>query len=156
MTYLGCQAFGKRLLKSALTEDEVGIMTLLESRTSAPPIQVVLLSEWWIRAHLTRGFEVLALEPMGFGNLPGRPGKGQGVLLLQRHGSPLTPAEWLAPDPKEPRDWPSTQNNVRQLLGTVRDLDKQLRSERRAAEDAAATSDWSRARRRLRRMLTPS
>ncbi len=150
MTYLGCDAFADRLIEGPWTEDDFGLTTLVQLRQSGTPSPVVLLSEWWIRAHLTRGFEVLSLQPEGFGTRPGRPGRGQGMLVLRRNGSPKSADEWLAPDPDDPREWKSAQFNLMLLRRVIWSVVDQATSERRTESTADARASYAaRLRRRL-------
>jgi hypothetical protein len=68
----------------------------------------ILHSEWWLRAHWGRAFEILALHPTGYGK--------QGVVVMRRRGVSLTPSELEAPQPNEPREIVALQHNVRQLF----------------------------------------
>lgn len=75
---------------------------------------IVLHSEWWIRAHWGRAFEVLKLHPSGFA-FPRDRANGQGVTLLVKRPVELTPAELEAPEPGEPRELAALRANIRQL-----------------------------------------
>lgn len=114
MTFLGCDNFGPRYLPESWSEDQVGL-TMVAINLDARGGSAVLLSEWWIRAHLQRGFEIVHMQTEGWGKLPDRNLRGQGMLLLRRKDCSLTAEEWLAPDPGERREWISAQFNL-QLL----------------------------------------
>ncbi len=114
MTFLGCDNFAPRYISVPWFEDQIGL-TMLRINLDARGGSQVLLSEWWIHAHLERGFEIVHLQTDGWGRLPDRNLRGQGILLLRRKDVSLTVDEWLAPQPEEPREWLSAQFNLRLL-----------------------------------------
>jgi SAM-dependent methyltransferase len=59
---------------------------------------IVFLSEWWLRAHWGRAFEIAQLSPSGFG--PG----GQGYVVLRRRAGDLTPDDLRRAEPGEERE----------------------------------------------------
>ncbi len=71
-------------------------------------------SEWWIREHWGRAFDVLELREDGFIALPRW--RGQGVVVLaKRPGAAPTVEELERIDPAEPREVAALRHNVRQL-----------------------------------------
>jgi hypothetical protein len=63
---------------------------------------MVLFSEWWIRAHWGRLFEVEHLRSSGFAAPADQP--SQGVALLRRKPVTLSPDDLRAPERDEPRE----------------------------------------------------
>jgi SAM-dependent methyltransferase len=121
MTFLGCDAFAGRYIRQPWSEDEIGLTML----GIVPPEEggaIVLMSEWWTRTHLARGFDIVDIKADGWGALPDRAGRGQGMLLLRRKAGPLSVEELLAPEPDDPREWASVQLNLRLLRHEILDL----------------------------------
>jgi SAM-dependent methyltransferase len=142
MTFLGCDAFAGRYIDQPWSEDEIGLTML----RIVPPQEggaVVLMSEWWTKAHLARGFDIVDVKADGWGARPDRAGRGQGMLLLRRKGGPLSAEQLLAPEPDEPREWASTQLNLKLLRDEILDL-------RRMQRQAPAKPQTSHSSQRLR------
>jgi len=121
MTFLGCDAFAGRYIRQPWTEDQIGLTML----GIVPPEEggaIVLMSEWWTKAHLGRGFDILDMRADGWGALPDRAGRGQGMLLLRRKPGPLSAEQLLAPEPDEPREWASAQLNLMLLRHEILEL----------------------------------
>lgn len=89
-------------------EDRIGI-NVLGAGEEEWTQTYVLHSEWWLRAHWGRAFEILNLWPGG-------PGYPQGVVMMRRRDVLPTPAELEALEPDEPREILALQHNVRQLF----------------------------------------
>jgi hypothetical protein len=69
---------------------------------------MILHSEWWLRAHYGRAFDVLAFVPRGVG--------GQDGLLLRRPERPApSEAELEAPEPGEERELRAARSDVMRL-----------------------------------------
>lgn len=70
----------------------------------------VYLSEWWIREHWGRAFEIERIEPTGFG-LPSNPGVGQGWVVARKpmDATSLTPS-----------DIESTASDIRETTAALR------------------------------------
>jgi SAM-dependent methyltransferase len=76
----------------------IGMLVLGPGRPWAAGGPMVLHSEWWIRAHWGRAFDVLAFHP-------GRDTVfGQAVVVLRRRRAEVTPEMLLALEPGEPRE----------------------------------------------------
>ena len=69
----------------------------------------VFLSQWWIRAHWGRAFEILDLLPA-----PSR--YGQGYAIMRKKAGDLTAEELEAPEPNEPRELAAARYSLRQSL----------------------------------------
>ncbi|MBS1675746.1 MAG: methyltransferase domain-containing protein [Actinobacteria bacterium] len=68
-------------------------------------------SEWWIRAHWGRAFEVVTLNPIQGGDPP----FGHGMALLRKKSGTITVEELERLEPDEPREIAALQYNVEQL-----------------------------------------
>jgi SAM-dependent methyltransferase len=131
MTFLSTAGFADQYIHEPWRDDDIGL-TMLGIMADADGGSRVLMSQWWIRTHLARGFELVDAKLDGWGRLPGRRGRGQGMLLLRRKPGALSVEELLAPEPDEPREWSSAQFNLRLLRQEILDL--------RAAEPKVAMS----------------
>jgi SAM-dependent methyltransferase len=78
-------------------------------------------SEWWIRAHWGRAFEIVAMTPHRGDDPP----FGHGMALLRRKPGTITIEELERLEPDEPREIAAIQHNVEQL----RDDTLRLRAE---------------------------
>ena len=81
---------------------------------------LIVHSEWWLRAHWGRAFEILELrvgEPAGFPPL-----FGQGVLVMRKRAGDFAPADLERAQPDEPRELAAAQQNVASLR---RELERQ-------------------------------
>ena len=88
--------------------DRVGMLVLGHGRPWAAGGPMVMHSEWWLRAHWGRLFEVSAYEPEGL--------CGQDAVLLTRLDVPtLSPAELAEPEPSEPRELRAALHAVERL-----------------------------------------
>lgn len=126
----------------------------------------VYLSEWWLREHWGRAFDVVALRTSGF-NRPDDPTIGQGCALLRPRPEPRTPADLRAPAADLGRELAAASTSrdaAYQELDRLRAETRRLRSEladtTEEAEALRRTLSWRittplRAlRRRARRPLT--
>ncbi len=68
---------------------------------------VVFHSEWWLRAHWGRAFEIVSIDEDGLEN--------QGLVLMRRRDVALTPEELDRPEPDEPRELSAAIHQGRQL-----------------------------------------
>ena len=82
--------------------DRVGMLTLGYGAPWSAGGPMVLFSDWWIRAHWGRAFDVEALKTSGFAAPADAP--SQGVAVLRRRDVALAPADLRAPEPGEPRE----------------------------------------------------
>ena len=89
-------------------EDRIGI-NVLGAGAEEWSQTYVLHSEWWVRAHWGRAFEILDLWP-------GDSGHAQGIVRVRRRDVSLTAAELEALEPDEPREVLALRHNVRQLF----------------------------------------
>lgn len=80
---------------------------------------MVLHSEWWIRAHWGRAFDIVSLDRSGFGT---RPGVGQGIVLMRKRDVALLPEDLERPEPDEPRELEAALHAVEQLTRELVEL----------------------------------
>jgi SAM-dependent methyltransferase len=157
-------------------DDQIGMLVtnwMLEREYGAQ----VFHSEWWLREHWGRAFDVLALETAGFGTPPGHEHEGHGWVLLRPRPGAFDPAALEAPGPDLGRELRAAQTNldyvhvesaqwrrrdaVEQAVRDATTRAEQLETELHAAEVAAdaahaerdqATAGWDRAERELDRL----
>jgi len=94
-TFLGTD-FAPILCGEEWDEDETG-MTVIGAGTpwtDGGPCTIV--SEWWLRAHWNRAFEILVLSPSS--------AHAQGAVLMRRRPVQLTPDDLERSEPGEPRE----------------------------------------------------
>jgi SAM-dependent methyltransferase len=148
MTFLGSAEFAPRSIGGEWADDQIGL-TMVDIRPPAVGGSTVVVSDWWIRSHLTRGFDILDMRPDGWGAHSDRPGRGQGMLLMRRNDRVLSADGFLEPEPDEPREWLSAQFNLKLLRREILNL---------RAEAATASSSqpdpWLRRARSLRRTVS--
>ena len=69
---------------------------------------MILHSEWWLRAHYGRAFDVLVFEPRGLGTMD--------ALVMRRPDRPApSPPELEAPEPGEARELRAALSDVKRL-----------------------------------------
>lgn len=109
-------------------EDRVGMNVLHHNRDWDSGGPAVLISEWWLRAHWGRAFEIVAIDPQ-FQNF-------SWVLARKREVS-LTTDDLERPS-DDPREFLALRHNVAQLQNElVRELDYQRRLHDVALRDQA-------------------
>ena len=128
----------------------------------------VFLSEWWIREHWQRAFEIIRFEPSGFAMGGGDQAKaGQGVVVMRPRAGDITVADLERPGNPErelraalfSRDWAyeeiaqmAQQLRVgRQHEQARRHLEERVRDLSRELEVTTASKSW-RLTRPLRRI----
>jgi SAM-dependent methyltransferase len=94
---------------------------------------LVVHSEWWLRSHWGRGFEILALHPGD--PTAAEPLFGQAVLVMRKRPVPLTREALERPEPGEHRELLAARENVATLRGEVEEL-------RRENEVFATSRSW--------------
>lgn len=95
VTFFGTDA-GPRLMSETWDEDSIGMLVLGEGAPWDQGGPFTVHSEWWLREHWGRAFDVLSLEPsvLDMGD-----GFRQGTLLLEKRTVELTVDELERPDP---------------------------------------------------------
>jgi SAM-dependent methyltransferase len=86
-------------------EDRVGMNVLRHNRSWEVGGPMVLMSDWWVRAHWGRAFEILEVAPRIH---------NQSWALLRKRDVELTADELEAPA-DDPREYVALRHNVRQL-----------------------------------------
>jgi SAM-dependent methyltransferase len=105
----GHTAFGDE----PVSEEIIGMNVLGPSASWDVGGPLVVHSEWWLRAHWGRAFEIVHLGP---GDPPGRPPLyGQGVLVMRKKPGAVTVEELEAYEPNEPRELTALRQNVLSL-----------------------------------------
>jgi SAM-dependent methyltransferase len=82
--------------------DRVGMLALGYGAPWSAGGPMVLFSEWWLRAHWGRAFDVEQLRTSGFAAPADAP--SQGVAVLRRRDVALSPEDLRAAEPGEPRE----------------------------------------------------
>lgn len=139
----------ERIGMNALWAGEQTASAALAARPEGPPpdevpAPIVFHSEWWIRAHWGRAFEILALDPQAMRFGPGRP-PGQALCVMRRRDVSLSAEDLERPEPGEHRELTAALHHARQLYREAaeqrrlaRDRNAQVlraaEAERRAAE----------------------
>jgi hypothetical protein len=131
------------LTGGAWDESRIG-MTALSALNGAGS-RVVFHSEWWLRAHWGRAFEVIAIEES----------EKRRLASLRRRAEPITAAELERPEPGEDRELSAASANAALLRSQLDRMDRSHRNELdEQREDmnrelmrrsyAAADLDWAR------------
>jgi SAM-dependent methyltransferase len=130
-TFCGPGAFWAGL-QEQWNEDATGMNVVYPWRRWEDGGPYVFHSNWWIRAHWGRAFDVLELRSDGFAYPEGY---GQGVALLRPKRVSLTIDDLERDEPGEPRELAARRNNLRQLReddGTRERLVAKLRAYERS------------------------
>lgn len=100
-----------------VSEDIIGMNVLGPSASWDTGGPLVLHSEWWLRAHWGRAFEILDFRE---GDPAGPPPLfGQGVLVMRKRAGDLDIAALDAPAPDEPRELAAARQNIMSLRREV-------------------------------------
>ncbi len=113
-TYMG-EGTAAEHLGEPWDEDRTGMNVLRYGQPWELGGPFVFHSEWWIREHWGRLFEVDAVRRSGFGRSPDAAGQGQGVVLLRKRDVRATVEELERIDPSERREIAALRHNVSQL-----------------------------------------
>ncbi len=108
-------------------EERIGMQVMSYAQIWDLGGPMVVHSPWWIRAHWGRQFEIVDLQPSGFGAEPGR---GHGTVLMRKRERICTAEELEALEPDEPREAIALEHNRRRLFAEIAAL--------RARQDALA------------------
>ncbi len=146
-TFLGSN-IAKEQLDEQWDEDRIGMNVVGAGRPWAEGGPSVFHSQWWLRAHWGRAFEIVELEPNEL--FPGT----QGLVVMRKKPVQLTAADLERPEPDERREIAACRHNLRQLHAEDRRVRNQLQiSNRHASElEARLARRWdARARALVRR-----
>jgi SAM-dependent methyltransferase len=111
VTHIG-PSFAETFGEDPWREDRIGMLTLAPGNPWEAGGPMVLHSQWWVRAHWGRCFEILSFEPDGFGVAPGTPGS-QGLIVLRKRPVVLDPEQLETLEPGEPREIEALQHALR-------------------------------------------
>jgi SAM-dependent methyltransferase len=106
--------------------DRIGMNVLRTWQSWDEGGPVVLHSDWWIRAHWDRAFEILDLRPPS--EISDALGPQTWVLMRKRPGS-FAPADLEAIEPGEEREVKAMRHNIRQLQAEAAEQRHALLSE---------------------------
>jgi SAM-dependent methyltransferase len=130
----------------AWDEDQIGMNVLRRDQGWDDGGPVVLMSDWWVREHWGRAFEIVTQEPV----------HGQTWILLRKRDVEITPAdlEELSHDPREAR---ALRHNLRQVERDRELALSELRTEYERSVSWRLTRPLREARRyiRARRAISP-
>jgi SAM-dependent methyltransferase len=101
-TFMG-RWHSESLLNEPWDEDRIGMNVLRHDRDWDQGGPMVLMSEWWVRAHWGRAFEVLGIQSVG-----------QSWALLRKRNVELTAGDMERPE-DDPREFAALRHNLRQL-----------------------------------------
>jgi SAM-dependent methyltransferase len=99
---------------------------------------VVFHSEWWLRAHWGRAFEILSIEEEG---LEGQGLESQGLVVMRRRDVTLTPEELERPEPDEPRELSAAIHQGRRLYAEAAEQRFLVRNMMRRVSEPALPAD---------------
>jgi SAM-dependent methyltransferase len=114
--------------------DRVGMNVLNFGRPWEDGGPIVFHSEWWLREHWGRAFDVRSVEERGV--MLGPQWNGQGVVVLRKRAVDITVEELERIDPADAREIEALRHNIRQLHHeslTARDAVAWLQSQLTAA-----------------------
>ncbi len=140
LSFLG-EGMSEALIGEPWDEDRTGMNPLLYGYPWELGGPVAFNSEWWIRAHWGRAFEILRLDPYV---VAGNPPEGHGTALLRKKPVAITEEDLLRLEPDEPREIAAIQHNVEQLRDDtlrLRAENAQLREHLDAAKAAAEENE---------------
>jgi SAM-dependent methyltransferase len=151
VTFLG-EGMTNTLIGEPWDEDRIGMNPLLYGNSWDQGGPIAFNSEWWIRAHWGRAFEILELRPHDGSDPP----YGHGIALMRKKPVQITIEEIKALEPDEPREILALQHNVEQLRDDTLRLrealaaqEKQIRSSYEGSASWRATAPMRAAKRVL-------
>jgi SAM-dependent methyltransferase len=100
-----------------ITEDMVGMNVLYPSASWDDGGPLVVHSEWWLRAHWGRAFEIVHFEPSDVAGSP--PLFGQGVMVMRKRPGHFSASDLESPEPEEPRELEALHQNILSLRREV-------------------------------------
>jgi SAM-dependent methyltransferase len=110
VTHIG-RGYAKTFGEHPWDEDRIGMLVLGPFNDWEEGGPMVLHSEWWMRAHWGRCFDVLSVEPDGFGNAPGE-AETQGLVVLRKLPVAATVPALEAFEPGERRELTALEHAV--------------------------------------------
>lgn len=122
-------------------EDRIGMNVLRHSNGWDQGGPMVLMSDWWVRAHWGRAFEIVEVAPRVH---------NQSWALLRRRDVELTTADLERPEP-DPREHRALRHNIRQLHRELEQQAADVRGEYESSLSWRVTRPLRRARAALSR-----
>jgi hypothetical protein len=116
-SFLG-EPMWEALLHRPYAEDEIGMAI---ARGWDGPYAWVFHSEWWLREHWGRAYDVLVVEHPPRGP-DGTPEITHGYVVLRRRDVDISAAELERIDPAEPRELAALQTEIRLLRDELADM----------------------------------
>jgi SAM-dependent methyltransferase len=105
------------LAEEPIGEDIIGMNVFFPSAPWEAGGPLIALSEWWIRAHWGRAFEILEIRP---GDQSGPPPLfGQGVVVMRKKPGVFTAEDLERPEPGEDREVYALRQNIMSLRREV-------------------------------------
>ncbi|HLW96525.1 MAG TPA: class I SAM-dependent methyltransferase [Solirubrobacteraceae bacterium] len=109
----------------AIHEEQTGMNFLYPGANWDEGGPLIVHSEWWLRAHWGRAFEILALRP---GTPTGPPPLyGQGAVVMRKRPGTFTVEELERWETDEPRELAALRHNVTSLRGEGEELRAAIR-----------------------------
>jgi SAM-dependent methyltransferase len=125
-TYMG-QWTSELLAGEPWDEGRVGMNVLRHNHPASDGAPLTLISDWWLREHWGRAFDVVSIEP----NI-----HNQSWVLLRKRDVELTVGELERPG-DDPREYPALRHNLQQAQREVEAAQERGRRELEAARGAA-------------------
>ena len=110
VTYIGPGAVAQ-VSSEPWDEERTGMHVLRYGAPWSIGGPMVMHSEWWLREHWGRAFEIVTLRREGFAKSSG----GQGVLLMRKRPGPVSPEALERIAPGDPRELEALRYQVAQL-----------------------------------------
>ncbi len=110
--------------------DRIGMNCLFHDRPWDDGGPMILMSDWWVREHWGRAFEIVASNPWVH---------NQHWVMMRRREVDLTPEELLAPG-NDPREWTALRHNLTQVQREVESTRHAWRAEVDRIRDTYETS----------------
>jgi ubiquinone/menaquinone biosynthesis C-methylase UbiE len=148
-TFLG-EGMIRELTGREWDENRVGMIGLDVGRPWDLGGPNVLHSEWWLRAHWGRLFEIVSVRPSS--DLTNKWGHGW-IALRKDERSPPSRQELERPEPDEPRELASLQFNIELLQERVADIWSTPKPAPQRVAAEVVERAWYRIPRRLRRRV---
>jgi SAM-dependent methyltransferase len=145
VTFLG-EGMTEALVGEKWDEDRIGMNPLLYGNSWDLGGPIAFNSEWWIRAHWGRAFEIVSFRPHDGGDPP----HGHGIVLMRKKPGEITLEELTRLEPDEPREIAAIQHNVEQLRddtlrlrAAIAERDKVTNDERtRIMDEISRSASW--------------
>jgi SAM-dependent methyltransferase len=118
-SYLG-HGMARELTGATLDEATLGMNVGGHGRPWHEGGPWVFHSEWWLRSHWGRAYEIVELHP-------GQADPAQhGLIVLRKRAVAVTPADLISPEPADEREQAALQANLRQLHAEDRRLRERI------------------------------